>query len=30
VRSTNDPLRFEKALLDRWLMREFDVARTGR
>ena len=30
VRSSDDPLRFEKTLLDRWLMREFDVARTRR
>jgi hypothetical protein len=30
VRSSDDPLRFEKALLDRWMSREFDVRRTAR
>lgn len=30
VRSSDDPLRFEKALLDRWLSREFGVPRTAR
>jgi hypothetical protein len=30
VRSSNDPLRFEKALLDRWMAREFGVRRTAR
>ena len=30
VRSSDDPLRFEKSLLDRWLSREFGVRRSAR
>ena len=30
VRSSDDPLRFEKAVLDRWLVREFGVPRGTR